>query len=132
MKKYGGTRYNSRWDGSTTAMVGSIVIVCLWPVLLDDWVLPMVICSVMLVFVLLTLLGCYYRIDGDKLVVYSFFIPTDYPIDKMKISTTAIRTCNARNRKWFLRVKESVFIDKRSVQVNYAVGTCINFKKKIM
>lgn len=84
MKKYGGTRYNSRWDGSTSAMVGATVIACLWPVLLDDWVLPMFICSVMLVFVLLTLLGCYYRIDGDKLVVYSFFIPTAYPIDKIK------------------------------------------------
>lgn len=84
MKKYGGTKYNSRWDGSTSAMVGAIVIACLWPVLLDDWVLPMIICAVILVFVLLTLLGCYYRIDGDKLVVYSFFIPTTYPIDKIK------------------------------------------------
>lgn len=84
MKKYRGTRYNSRWDGSTWAMVGAIVIACLWPVLLDDWVLPMIICAVMLVFVLLTLLGCYYRIDGDKLVVYSFFIPTAYPIGKIK------------------------------------------------
>lgn len=84
MKKYGGTKYNSRWDGSTSAMVGAIVIACLWPVLLDDWVLPMIICAVILVFVLLTLLGCYYRIDSDNLVVYSFFIPTPYPIDKIK------------------------------------------------
>lgn len=84
MKKYNGTRYNSRWDGSTTAMVGAIVIACLWPVLLDDWILPMVICAVMLVFVLLTLLGCYYRIDGENLVVYSFFIHTAYPINKIK------------------------------------------------
>ncbi len=38
----------------------------------------------MLVFVLLTLLGCYYRIDGENLVVYSFFIPTVYPINKIK------------------------------------------------
>lgn len=84
MKRYGGTRYNSRWDGSTSAMVGAIVIACLWPALLDDWVLPTIICAVMLVFVLLTLLGCYYRIDGDKLVVYSFFTPTAYPINKIK------------------------------------------------
>lgn len=84
MKKYGGTRYNSRWDGSTSAMVGPVVIACLWPVLLDDWILPMAICAIMLVLVLLTLLGCYYRIDGDELVVYTFFIPTSYPIDKIK------------------------------------------------
>ena len=38
----------------------------------------------MLAFVLVTLLSIYYRIDGDKLVVYSFFIPTAYPIDKIK------------------------------------------------
>lgn len=38
----------------------------------------------MLVFVLLTLIGIYYRIDGDKLVVYTFVIPTAYPIDKIK------------------------------------------------
>jgi hypothetical protein len=38
----------------------------------------------MLAFVLVTLLSIYYRIDGDKLVVYSFFIPASYPIDKIK------------------------------------------------
>ena len=65
-------------------MAGAVVIACLWPVLLDDWFLPMIICVVMLVFVLLTLLGCYYRIDGENLVVYSFFIPTAYPINKIK------------------------------------------------
>lgn len=30
------------------------------------------------------ILSIYYRIDGDKLVVYTFFIPTAYPIDKIK------------------------------------------------
>ncbi len=84
MKKYGGTKYSSRWDGSTSAMAGAVVIACLWPVLLDDWFLPMIICVVMLVFVLLTLLGCYYRIDGENLVVYSFFIPSVYPINNIK------------------------------------------------
>lgn len=34
--------------------------------------------------ILVTFLSIYYRIDGDKLVVYSFFIPTAYPIDKIK------------------------------------------------
>lgn len=84
MMKFGGVRYNSRWDGSTWAMLGAVVIACLWPIVLDDWIWPMVICSVMLVVVLLAFLGCYYRIDGDKLVVYNFFIPTAYPIKKIK------------------------------------------------
>lgn len=38
----------------------------------------------MLAFVLVTFISIYYRIDGNKLVVYSFFIPTVYPIDKIK------------------------------------------------
>ena len=38
----------------------------------------------MLLFVLLTFLGIYYRIDGEKLVVYTFFVPTAYPIDQIK------------------------------------------------
>lgn len=38
----------------------------------------------MLAFVLVTFLSIYYRIDEEKLVVYTFFIPTAYPIDKIK------------------------------------------------
>lgn len=38
----------------------------------------------MLAFVLVTFLSIYYKIDGDKLVVYTFFVPTAYPIDKIK------------------------------------------------
>ncbi len=38
----------------------------------------------MLAFVLVTFLSIYNRIDEDKLVVYSFFIPTAYPIEKIK------------------------------------------------
>lgn len=65
MKKYSGTRYNSRWDGSTSAMVGAVVIACLWPDRLDDWMLPMAICAVMLVFVLLM---CVYRFKLDLIL----------------------------------------------------------------
>lgn len=35
-------------------------------------------------FVLLTFLSIYYNIDGNELVVYTFFIPKAYPIDKIK------------------------------------------------
>lgn len=38
----------------------------------------------MLAFVLVTFCSIYYKIYGNKLVVYSFFIPTAYPIDKIK------------------------------------------------
>lgn len=84
MKKFGGTRYNSQWDGSTCFILGLVAVCCVVPCFLDDGIWPTIICIVMLAFVLVTFLSIYYRIDGDKLVVYSFFSPTAYPIDKIK------------------------------------------------
>ena len=84
MKKFGGIRYNSRWDGSTWCILGLVAVCCVVPCFLDDGIWPTIVCLVMLAFVLVTFLSIYYRIDGDKLVVYSFFIPTAYPIDKIK------------------------------------------------
>ena len=84
MEKYEGTRYNSKWDGSTWFILGLVAVCCAVPYFLDDGIWPTIICLVMLAFVLVTFLSIYYRIDGDILVVYSFFIPTAYPIDKIK------------------------------------------------
>ena len=84
MERYGGTRYNSRWDGSTWFILGLVAVCCVVPCFLDDGIWPTIICLVMLAFVLVTFLSIYYRIDVDKLVVYTFFIPTAYPIDKIK------------------------------------------------
>lgn len=84
MEKFRDTRYNSQWDGSTWFILGLVAVCCVVPCFLDDGIWPTIICIVMLVFVLVTFLSIYYRIDGDKLVVYSFFIPTAYPIDKIK------------------------------------------------
>ena len=84
MEKFGGARYNSQWDGSTWFILGLIAVCCVVPCFLDDGIWPTIICIVMLAFVLVTFLSIYYRIEGDKLVVYSFFIPTTYPIDKIK------------------------------------------------
>lgn len=64
--------------------LGLVAVCSIVPCFLDDGILPTIICIVMLAFVLVTFLSIYYRIDGDKLVVYSFFIPTAYPIDKIK------------------------------------------------
>ena len=84
MEKFGGARYNSQWDGSTWFILGLVAVCYVVPCFLDDGIWPTIICIVMLAFVLVTFLSIYYRIDGDKLVVYSFFIPTTYPIDKIK------------------------------------------------
>lgn len=84
MERYGGTRYNSMWDGSTWFILGLVAVCCVVPCFLDDGIWPTIICLVLLACVLVTFLSIYYRVDGDKLVVYSFFIPTAYPIDKIK------------------------------------------------
>lgn len=84
MENFGGTRYRSMWDGSTWFILGLVTVCCVVPCFLDDGIWPTIICIAMLAFVLVTFLSIYYRIEGDKLVVYSFFIPTAYPIDKIK------------------------------------------------
>ncbi len=84
MGKYGGRRYNSLWDESTWLMMGLVAACCIAPCFLDDGIWLTIICIVILTFVLLTFIGIYYRIDGNNLVVYMFFIPTAYPIDKIK------------------------------------------------
>lgn len=84
MEKFRGTNYNSMWDGSTWLMLGLVAACCLVPCFIDHSLWLVTLCLGMLAFVLLTFQGIYYRIDGDKLIVYSFFIPTAYPIDKIK------------------------------------------------
>ncbi|MBD5355398.1 MAG: PH domain-containing protein [Bacteroides sp.] len=84
MKKFGGTKYKSLWDKTTWLIIGLVLICCVVPCFLDDGIWPTIISLVMLAFVLLTFLGIYYRIDKNKLVVYIFFIPNAYPIDKIK------------------------------------------------
>lgn len=84
MEKFGGTRYNSRWDGLTWFIIGLVVACCIAPCFMDDGIWPTIISLVMLAFILVAFLSTYYRIDGDKLVVYTFFTPTAFSVDKIK------------------------------------------------
>lgn len=84
MKKYGGVRYNSQWDGSTWLILAIVVGCCIWPIFLDDGMLPVVISCVVLAFIVVLLKSIYYKIDGNNLVIYQFFIPSAYPIDKIE------------------------------------------------
>ena len=70
MEKFGGTKYNSQWDVSTWFMLGMVAGGCVIPCFMDDGIWPTIICMAMLAFVLLTFTSIYYRIDGDRLVVY--------------------------------------------------------------
>ncbi len=84
MKKYYGTKYNSQWDASTWTIIALVVACCLVNLFLDEGIAPLIVCLVMLVFVVTCFLSISYRIDGNNLVVYQFFIPKTYPIDKIK------------------------------------------------
>lgn len=84
MKKYYGTRYNSKWDASTWIILALIAACCLINLMIDEGIWPIIICFIMLLFTIVCFLSIFYRIDGNNLVVYRFFIPKSYPIDKIK------------------------------------------------
>lgn len=88
MEKYGDMKFNSRWDGSTWFILGFVTVlvaVCsIVPGFTDDGIAPVIICLAVLAFILVTFLSTYYRIDGDKLIVYTLFISQTYPIAKIK------------------------------------------------
>lgn len=75
--------YRSRWDKSTWLILVIVTACCIIPCFLDDGIGPVIVCIAMLCFVLLTFLGTYYKIHGNQLQVYTFFILNIYPIDKI-------------------------------------------------
>ncbi len=81
--EFEGTKYESRWDASTWALLLLIFLVCLWPVLLGEWVGPVITTAGLLMLFIVLFRGTYCRISGDKLVIYQFFKPTPLPIDKI-------------------------------------------------
>ncbi len=81
--EFEGTRYNSRWDASTWILLLLIVAVCIWPIFLGEWVAPIIVAVGLLVMFFALFRGTYYKIYGDKLVIYQFFKPTALPIDKI-------------------------------------------------
>ncbi|MDE6717571.1 MAG: PH domain-containing protein [Muribaculaceae bacterium] len=85
MRKYGGIKFKSLWDGSTWFIIGLVAIFTVLPCFLDkDGVAPVLIASLSLIFVITALSSIYYKIDGDNLVVYEGFIPKAYPISRIK------------------------------------------------
>ena len=112
MKKYGETRYNSRWDGSTWFILGLFAACSVWPCFLAGWIWSTIIFLLLSALLILVFFGIYYKIDGDKLVVYSFFTPTLYPIDKIKEikSTTSILSSPATSLTHRLAI---TFVDRR-------------------
>lgn len=80
-------RYNSRWDGSTWSILLLVFVIFLLPALLDADVvyrIIIILADILFTTILVVLLkGIYYKIDGNNLVVYQFFVPKAFPIDKI-------------------------------------------------
>lgn len=81
----GAIRYNSWWDVSTWCIIAFVVLCCFVPCFFDGGTLIAgIIGFAMLVFLIVALRSIYYKIDGNQLIVYTFFVPTSYPVDKIK------------------------------------------------
>lgn len=74
--------YKSRIDWwcwlSLIFMVGTAIVVALD----STWWVALPVCGTIAVGILL-IMGCWYEIDGNQLVVYQFFRPNRFPINKI-------------------------------------------------
>lgn len=85
MKRYNGILYKSRWDASTWGLIALSSVCCLLPLFFDDdglW--PIVVCCAVTLSLIVIMLSVYYRIDGNHLIIYQFFIPQAFPINKIE------------------------------------------------
>ncbi len=85
-------RYRSDYDAGTVSCLAIYVIVLVLPVIFDcDW-LSITICAIGVLFMILTVWGIYYEIEDGELVIYTFFRPSRYPVDKIS-KIKAVRSC---------------------------------------
>lgn len=75
--------YKSRIDWWVWLTI--LLVVALVFIVISDttWYVALPLCASMLICVVL-IVGCWYEIDGDDLVVYQFFRPNRFPISKIK------------------------------------------------
>lgn len=95
MKRYSGTLYKSEWGAATWNTITLLLIVCVVFICLDikdefhlykgdkSIFLLGIACGVF-ALCLMALKSVYYRIDGDKLLVYQFFWPNPGLIIKIE------------------------------------------------
>lgn len=76
-------------DCSTWCIIIFVILCCGWPIFLDtSWTL-IVIMLVCMILCLLPFFSIWYEVDGEDLVVYTFWRPSRFPIAKInKIAQT--------------------------------------------
>lgn len=76
------TIYKSKIDWWVWLVLLFVAVVTVAVALDSTWLVTLSIGGTMLLGVVL-IAGCWYEIDGDQLVVYQFFSPNRFPIDKI-------------------------------------------------
>lgn len=76
------TIYKSKIDWWVWLVLLFVAVVTVAVALDSTWLVTLSIGGTMLLGVVL-IAGCWYEIDGDQLVVYQFFRPNRFPIDKI-------------------------------------------------
>ena len=74
--------YKSKIDWWVWLVLLFVAVVTVAVALDSTWLVTLSIGGTMLLGVVL-IAGCWYEIDGDQLVVYQFFSPNRFPIDKI-------------------------------------------------
>lgn len=84
MENEGKTVYKSRIDLWLLCVLLLAVAIVIVACIGTYWWLALIYGASLLGITIVCLLGCRYEIDGDRLVVYQFFRPHRFPIDKIK------------------------------------------------
>ncbi len=78
------TTYPSKIDWWIWAIVAFVITVIIIIAITSPWWLTLLLGLAILVPSLPGLIGIWYAIEGDNLIVYQFFRPKRYPIKKIK------------------------------------------------
>lgn len=78
------TKYKSAIDWIVWSVISFTALVCSIPIFMGETVLGIIIMAFFVLMELLGILGVYYEISGDVLIVHSFCRKEIYPIDEIK------------------------------------------------
>lgn len=74
--------YKSKIDWWVWLTIAVVIAVAAVVIVDTSWHVALPLCGSMAICIL-SLIGCWYEIDGDNLIVYQFFRPHKFPIDKI-------------------------------------------------
>lgn len=82
MEQTNSTIYKSRIDWWVWCVILSVVLTCVFVSIDTTWIVSVPICGFMIICILL-IVGCWYEIKDGQLIVFQFFRPNPFPIDKI-------------------------------------------------